>query len=234
MLSRLAVRGLLGRSRVRLLEQARGQAVDASAAQLRRIERDLHDGTQARLVTLAMDLGRARELLADIDDGGPAAAQLRGTVEAAHRNAQQAVVELRGIVGSIHPPVLDTGLGPAFESLTQALTVPVTLRVDLADRPAPAVETIVYFCAVELLGNVVKHSRASAVAVDLIDDRRRLTLRVTDDGIGGAAQRGGAPGAGGTGLAGLARRVAAVDGTLRVESPVGGPTVVTVELAMSV
>ncbi|MGW0432421.1 sensor histidine kinase [Micromonospora sp. NPDC003197] len=238
MLSRLLVRGLLGRSRldgrVRALEQARGQAVDASAATLRRIERDLHDGTQARLVTLAMDLGHARELLADVDDGGAGVALARATVEAAHRNAQQALVELRGVVSNIHPPVLDTGLGPALQSITQALAVPVSLQVDLAGRPPPAVETIAYFCAAELLGNVVKHSGAETANVDLSGDRRLLRLRVADDGVGGAVLRGGEVGVGGTGLAGLAMRVATVDGTLRIDSPAGGPTVVTITLPMTV
>ncbi|MFD0745470.1 sensor histidine kinase [Phytohabitans flavus] len=237
-LSRLAVRGLLGPSRlagrIRALEQARGQAVDASAATLRQIERDLHDGTQARLVTLAMDLGHARELLGDVDDGGPAATRLRATVEAAHRNAQQAVVELRHLVQNIHPPVLDTGLEPALRSLTEALTVPVTLRVELAGRPPPAVETIAYFCAVELLGNMVKHSGADAATVDVTGDRAWMTLRVRDDGTGGAAVRGGVPGGGGTGLAGLAARIGTVDGTLQIDSPSGGPTVVTIGLPMTI
>jgi signal transduction histidine kinase len=127
-LCRLATRFLLGPSRldgrVRALEQARGQAIDASATALRRIERDLHDGTQARLVTLAMDLGLARDLLTDIDATSAAAAQLRTAVEAAHRNAQDAVVELRGVVANIHPPVLDTGLEPPCTASARACRSP--------------------------------------------------------------------------------------------------------------
>jgi signal transduction histidine kinase len=239
MLCRLATRFLLGPSRldgrVRALEQARGQAVDASATALRRIERDLHDGTQARLVTLAMDLGLARDLLTDADDTSPAATQLRSAVEAAHRNAQDAVVELRGVVANIHPPVLDTGLEPALHSLGQSLSIPVSVEVRLPRRPPPAVETIAYFCAVELLSNVVKHSGASRATVDLTGTRAGLTLRVTDNGTGGAAVRSdGVPGQGGTGLAGLTARVATVDGTLRISSPPGGPTSVAVQLPMSV
>jgi signal transduction histidine kinase len=235
-LSRLAVRGLLGPSRlggrVRALEQARGHAIEVSAAALRRIERDLHDGTQARLVTLAMDLGHARELAVSV--GGPSAGALRATIDAAHRNAQQAVAELRDLVRGIHPPVLDGGLGPALESLTLGLAVPVDLRVELARRPHRAVETIVYFCAAELLANVVKHSDAGTAAVELVGDRRTVTLRVTDDGAGGAAIPSKVDVGGGSGLAGLAVRVAAVDGALHVDSPPGGPTAVTVRLPLVV
>ena len=242
-LCRLATRFLLGPSRldgrVRALEQARGHAVDASATALRRIERDLHDGTQARLVTLAMDLGLASDLLADLlpdaADQSPAAAQLRAAVEAAHRNAQDAVVELRGVVANIHPPVLDTGLEPALHSLAQSLSIPVSVTVRLPRRPPPAVETIAYFCAVELLSNVVKHSGAATASVELTGDRSGLTMRVTDTGIGGAAARSdGVPGRGGTGLAGLTDRVATVDGTLRIDSPPGGPTTVTVRLPQTI
>ncbi|GAA0907387.1 sensor histidine kinase [Virgisporangium aurantiacum] len=239
-LCRLATRFLLGPSRldgrVRALEQARGQAVDASATALRRIERDLHDGTQARLITLAMDLSLARDLLTDIDIDAEsaAAAQLRTAVEAAHRNAQDAVVELRGVVANIHPPVLDTGLEPALHSLGQSLSIPVSVDVHVPKRPPPAVETIAYFCAVELLSNVVKHSGALTATVELTGTPTTLTLRITDNGAGGAAVTNGVPGRGGTGLAGLTARVATVDGALRISSPPGGPTTVTVELPTTV
>jgi signal transduction histidine kinase len=234
--SRLAVRGLLGPSRlggrVRALEQARGQAVEASVEALRRIERDLHDGTQSRLVTLAMDLGHARELAACVD--GPSADALRTTVEAAHINVQQAVAELGALVRGIHPPVLDEGLRTALESLTLGLGVPVGLRVELPRRPHRAVETIVYFCVAELLGNVVKHSGASTAAVDVLGDRRSVTLRVTDDGAGGAVVASRAADSTGSGLSGLAARVSAADGTLHVDSPPGGPTAVAIRLPLVV
>lgn len=234
MLSKLAVRGLLGPSRlggrVRALEQARGQAVEASVAALRRIERDLHDGTQARLVTLAMDLGHACELAASVE--GPGAGALRATVDAAHRNTQRAVAELGALVRGIHPPVLDEGLRAALESLTLGLAVPVSLRVELARRPHRAVETIVYFCSAELLGNIIKHSGAATATVDVVGDRRSVILRVTDDGVGGAEVALRADDGTGSGLVGLAARVTAVDGTLHVDSPPGGPTAVTIRLPL--
>lgn len=231
-ISRVAVVGLLGPSRpgrrLRALEQARGQALANTAAELRRIERDLHDGTQARLVALAMDLGLAREMVATEERDDTLAAVLA----AAHRNAQQALAELRGIVSTIHPPSLDAGLGPALEALTEVITVPVSVSVRLRRRPAPSIETIVYYCAAELLGNVVKHSGAGTATVTVIGERRWLTLRVHDDGRGGAEVRHGSPGnsrnGGGTGLAGLVGRVEAVDGSFEVHSPPGGPTTVTV------
>ena len=147
-------------ARVRSLEQARAQTVDSSAATLRRIERDLHDGTQAQLVALAMRLGMAKEKLADgradldLD-------QVRQLVDDAHRGAKEAIVELRDLARGIHPPALDIGLEGALSTLAARSTVPTELTVSLADRPTPAIEAIAYFCVAELLANVAQHAQAS-------------------------------------------------------------------------
>jgi signal transduction histidine kinase len=207
--------------RIQRLEQTRGQAVDDSAAALRRIERDLHDGAQARLVTVAMDLGLAREALdtSDLD-----LEQTRALVQAAHSNAKEALTELRDLARGIHPPVLDSGLEEALASLASRSAVPVTVHAHLARRPSPAIETIAYFCAAELLTNVAKHGRARRALVHVGDSGEVLKLTVADDGVGGASADAG------SGLLGLVDRVSAVDGTLRLSSPPGGPTVVTIEL----
>ena len=221
------VRGLLGPTRsserIRSLEQTRGRAVDDSAAALRRIERDLHDGAQARLVTVAMDLGMAKETL-DASTGELDLAAARDLVQAAHRNAKEALTELRDLARGIHPPVLDSGLEDALASLAGRSAVPVALHVHVSRRPSPAIETIAYFCAAELLTNVAKHGHARRALVHVGDSGGVLRLTVADDGTGGASLDGG------SGLRGLADRVGAVDGTLRVSSPPGGPTVITVEL----
>ncbi|MBB4741472.1 signal transduction histidine kinase [Actinoplanes octamycinicus] len=221
-LDRLAVAGLLGRGRlrdrVRELEESRAFAVQDSAAALRRIERDLHDGAQARLVALAMNLGAAKEQLAH-PDADPQARELVGS---AHRDAKAALVELRDLVRGIHPPILDSGLPDALRTLAAGSPVPVELAVTLTARPDPAVETIAYFCAAELLTNVAKHSGAARAEIVVEEAGGRLWLRVTDHGRGGARPRGG--------LAGLADRARTVDGHLAIDSPPGGPTVVTVEL----
>jgi signal transduction histidine kinase len=207
--------------RIQRLEQTRGRAVDDSAAALRRIERDLHDGAQARLVTVAMDLGMAKESL---DDGELDLAQARALVQAAHSNAKEALTELRDLARGIHPPVLDSGLEEALASLAGRSAVPVTLHVHVPRRPSPAIETIAYFCAAELLTNVAKHGQASRALVHVGESGGVLRLTVADDGTGGASS------AAGSGLLGLVDRVSAVDGSLRLSSPPGGPTVVTVEL----
>jgi signal transduction histidine kinase len=211
------------RDRVRDLEQTRALAVDDAAATLRRIERDLHDGTQARLVALAMDLAMMRERLREQQ---PDLAATRALVDAAHEHAKAAIGELRDLAHGIHPPVLDSGLAEALQTLAAHSRVPVVLTVDLAARPAPAIETIAYFCVSELLANVARHSGAGQATVDVSDHDGAVLLRVSDDGVGGA----GAAVNGGTGLAGLADRVRTVDGTLSVTSPAGGPTVVIVRL----
>ncbi|NYI05864.1 sensor histidine kinase [Allostreptomyces psammosilenae] len=241
--SRLMVEGMLAPSslseRVRTLESTRGAAVDTAASDLRRIERDLHDGAQARLVALAMGLGLAKERL---EEEPEMAAEM---VEEAHGEVKLALQELRDLARGIHPAVLtDRGLDAALSSVASRCTVPVRMEVRLppavgegADRPDASVESIAYFVVSELLTNASKHSGARSVGVEVWEQGRRgrrgrgrgrrLMLRVRDDGAGGAVVRPGG------GLAGLADRVRAVDGVFEVDSPVGGPTVVSVELPWS-
>ncbi|HEY0215846.1 MAG TPA: sensor histidine kinase [Cellulomonas sp.] len=236
-LYRLLTRALLGPTRssqrVAHLEQTRGSAVLDADARLRRIERDLHDGTQARLVAVAMQVGDARERLSD-----PGAEPLDrddalGLLDDAHGALKETLAELREIARGIHPPALDNGLGIALETLAARCAVPVTVDVDLPVQPAPEVETIAYFCVAELLTNVTRHSGASGAYVRAEVIAGSLRVRVRDDGHGGAGVA--LPGAsGGTGLHGLSERVATVDGDLEISSPVGGPTVVTVHLPLSV
>ncbi len=229
-LQRQVIGGLLGPSRgserVDELEHARAQIIDDSAARLRRIERDLHDGTQAQLATLAMNLGQAKEKL---EPGSSTTFDPAGAfelVQAAHGHAKEALIELRDIARGIHPPALDLGLDAALTTLVARSAVPAVLNIDLATRPAEAIETIAYFSVAELLANVAKHSGARHATVEVIARDDRLRLEVTDDGTGGA--RTGA----GSGLSGLSARVRAVDGHLRVSSPRGGPTAVVVELPL--
>jgi signal transduction histidine kinase len=205
--------------RARELQDRRARAVDESAARLRRIERDLHDGAQVRLAALAMTLGEIKENLAQAGDDRTLA-----LARAAHQNAKDTLTELRDLARGIHPPVLDRGLGPALGILAAASALPVTVTADLAMRPSPAIEAMAYFCAAELLANAAKHSGASQVAVGLREQDHGLLMSVTDDGPGGARL---VPGGG---LAGLLERVQTVDGRLEVDSPPGGPTTVTVEL----
>ncbi|MEU6222696.1 sensor domain-containing protein [Streptomyces sp. NPDC047042] len=223
LVDRLMVQGLLGPSRLAKrvveLESDRGVVVDTAAADLRRIERDLHDGAQARLVALAMDLGLAKEKLTE---DPRAAARM---VDEAHGEVKTALQELRDLARGIHPAVLtDRGLDAALSAVASRCAVPVRVEVDLAERPAAAIEGIAYFTVSELLQNVSKHARASGASVDVWRVENRLMLQVVDDGVGGADASGG------SGLAGLAGRLDAVDGILVVDSPVGGPTRVTAEL----
>ncbi|MFJ9728962.1 sensor histidine kinase [Streptomyces sp. NPDC101209] len=220
---RLMVHGLLGPSRLSArvveLESDRGVVVDTAAADLRRIERDLHDGAQARLVALAMDLGLAKEKLTEDPQ---AAARM---VDEAHGEVKTALQELRDLARGIHPAVLtDRGLDAALSAVASRCTVPVQVEVDLAERPAPAIEGIAYFTVSELLQNISKHSRATWAAVDVWRVEDRLMVQVMDNGVGGADASGG------SGLGGLAERLDAVDGILAVDSPAGGPTRVTAEL----
>ncbi|MEU2615995.1 sensor domain-containing protein [Micromonospora sp. NPDC007271] len=221
-----AMRRLLGprrlAERVRELQVSRARAIDDAATMMRRLERDLHDGAQIRLATLAMNLGMATEKLGT-DGAPPDLAQARELVTLAHRGAKDALADLRDLVRGIHPPVLDNGLGDALATLATSSAVPVAVTVELPDRPAPAIETIAYFCAAELLANAAKHSRATRVGLGVMRSGERLTLTVTDDGAGGANPDG-------PGLTGLARRIAVVDGLMRVHSPAGGPTRVEIEL----
>ncbi|MET9902746.1 sensor domain-containing protein [Streptomyces sp. NPDC006446] len=220
---RLMVHGLLGPSRLATrvveLESDRGVVVDTAAADLRRIERDLHDGAQARLVALAMDLGLAKEKLAEDPE---AAARM---VDEAHGEVKTALQELRDLARGIHPAVLtDRGLDAALSAVASRCTVPVQVEVDLPARPAPAIEGIAYFTVSELLQNISKHARATRASVDVWRVENRLMIQVADDGVGGAGVSEG------SGLAGLTERLDAVDGILVVDSPVAGPTRITAEL----
>jgi signal transduction histidine kinase len=220
---------LLGRSRreevqvlhrrVETLTQTRVDTVDSVELERRRIERDLHDGPQQRLVAIAMDLGMAREKL----DADPTGA--RELLDKAHAGAKEAITEMRQVARGIHPPILtDRGLDAALSALAARSPVPVTVRVAPGPRPGATVEAIAYFCVSELLTNVAKHARARQATVEVTRHGGALVVRVTDDGNGGVdAGRG-------TGLVGLRQRVAAVDGTIDVASPPGGPTVVTIIL----
>ncbi|WP_225835435.1 sensor histidine kinase [Streptomyces sp. NK08204] len=221
---RAMVRGLLSPSdelerRIAELESDRGVVVDTAAADLRRIERDLHDGAQARLVSLAMGLGLAKEKLLEDPD---AAAVM---VDEAHGEVKLALQELRDLARGIHPAVLtDRGLDAALSAVASRCAVPVRVEVDLPARPAPAIEGIAYFTVSELLQNISKHSGARSASVDVWRTDDRLFIEVRDDGRGGARLDGG------TGMRGLAERLGAVDGLFVVDSPSGGPTVVTAEL----
>jgi signal transduction histidine kinase len=231
---RMLVRGLLGpdpmATRVRSLEQARTQTVDASAATLRRIERDLHDGTQAQLVALAMRLGMAKEKLEE-DPGHVDLDRVRELVDAAHRGAKEAIAELRDIARGIHPPALDIGLEGALATLAARSAVPTELTVELQTRPTPAIEAIAYFCVAELLANVAQHAQASRASVSCSQQGTWLRIVVRDDGTGGAQRT--TVGSSSSGLAGLTDRVHVVDGRLHLVSPPGGPTVVTVDLPLT-
>jgi signal transduction histidine kinase len=205
-------------ARVEDLEQSRSRMVLVADSERRRIERDLHDGAQARLVSLAMELGRAKARFADDPDGA------RVLVEQAHEEAKAALAELRSLVRGVHPPVLsDRGLDAALSGLAALCPVPVTVSVDMAARPPSSIEAVAYFVVAESLTNVAKHSEATSAAVEVRSDGAVLQVRVSDDGRGGAEPNG-------AGLSGLADRVHAVDGRLVIDSPAGGPTVVKVEL----
>jgi signal transduction histidine kinase len=207
-------------ARVIELETSRERVVDAAEAERRRIERDLHDGAQQRLVALAMELGRAKAKFADDVDAA------RELVDQAHAQAKEALIELRNLVRGVHPPVLtDRGLDAALSGLAALCPVPVDMHVDVPVRPKAAVEAVAYFVVAEALTNVAKHSRAShaKVVVEGHGYPGTLTVMVSDDGIGGADPHG-------PGLAGLADRVSGVDGRLSVESPTGGPTIIAAVL----
>ncbi|MBM7026061.1 sensor histidine kinase [Clavibacter zhangzhiyongii] len=208
-------------SRVDTLTDARQGAVDAASTERLRIERDLHDGVQPRLVALAMTLGMARARM----DSDPAAA--RELLDQAHRDAKDSITELRQLARGIHPAVLtDRGLDAALSAVASRNAVPTTIRVDLSARPRPEVEAVLYFAVAEALTNVAKHSGASrcSVAVDEVPGGIRAVI--SDDGRGGATREGNPGG----GLGGMHDRVRAAGGTLTTSSPLGGPTDVTVEV----
>ncbi|OIJ67141.1 sensor histidine kinase [Streptomyces mangrovisoli] len=205
--------------RVEKLTETRRDAVDTSAAELRRIERDLHDGAQARLVAMGMDLSTI-EMLLDTDP-----AKARALLAQARRNSVDALGELRDLVRGIHPPVLaERGLGDAVRALALRLPIATEVTVELPGRADAPVESAAYFAVSEVLTNAVKHADAELIRVDLHHADGSLRIAVTDDGRGGA--RVGA----GSGLAGVERRLGTFDGVLAVSSPAGGPTMVTMEI----
>ncbi|MGW2375888.1 MULTISPECIES: sensor histidine kinase [Kitasatospora] len=217
---------LLGPDRAEQLEQrveeiaeSRAGLVDAVDAERRRIERDLHDGAQQRLTSLAMNLGLARRTFKDVPP------EVMQVIVEAHEEAQAAIDELRDLVRGLHPAVLeDRGLDAALSGIAARAPLPVRLDVELSGPIAPTVEAVAYFTVSEALTNVAKHARAKQVDVSVRTTGDRLRLIISDDGVGGADPSRG------TGLTGLRKRAASVDGTLSVLSPLGGPTTITVEL----
>ncbi|MDF5758368.1 histidine kinase [Spongiactinospora sp. TRM90649] len=215
-------RALLGPSvkdelarRVETLRVSRTEVVEAADAERRRIERDLHDGTQQRLVSLALNLGMARATFTELPE--PA----RELIVRSHEEAKQALKELRDVVQGLHPAVLnDQGLDAALSGLAARAPFPVRLSVETPERVPPVVEAVAFFVVSEALTNVAKHAGASGAEVTVRREDGVLRLAVRDDG------RGGADAAKGSGLRGLAQRAGSVDGTLRVESPHGGPTTI--------
>jgi signal transduction histidine kinase len=204
--------------RVEHLTQTRAGVVDAADAERRRLERNLHDGTQQRLVSLAMNLGMARAQVHSLDEAQQA-------ITAAHEETKAALAELRNLIRGLHPPVLeDRGLDAALSGVTARMPIPVRLTVNVPRRPPPMIEAVAYFVVSEGLTNITKHAQASQADVFVEQTGDRLHIIVTDDGVGGADP------ARGTGLAGLARRAGSVDGTFDIASPPGGPTLLTVDL----
>jgi signal transduction histidine kinase len=205
--------------RVDELTVRRGQALDSSMSDLRRIERDLHDGAQQRLVKLSMDLGMAKEKL----DSDPEAA--RELINEAHEESKRAMAEIRNLARGIHPAVLtDRGLDAAVSALAASSTVPVTVNSSLFGRLPETVETTAYFIIAEALTNISRHSGATRASVNIRREGSILRIEVVDNGSGGADDTRG------TGLRGMRDRASAIDGTLTVESPTGGPTRILVEL----
>ncbi|MDT0345322.1 sensor histidine kinase [Streptomyces litchfieldiae] len=205
--------------RVTELARTRTDVLQAHSAELRRIERDLHDGTQARLVAIAMRLAVAGESLSNDPD---AAAVL---VRQAHAETEDAMTELRSVIRTIYPPVLaDQGLSGALSTLATRAGVPTRIDIGpLGEIPA-AVEAVAYFAVTEALANIARHSRATRASVRVTRDGALLRAEIADNGTGGADP------ARGSGLDGMRRRAAALDGTMEISSPPGGPTVITVEL----
>lgn len=205
--------------RVQQLTETRADLVDHSAAELRRLERDLHDGAQARLVALSMSLGMADQMFADDPETA------RKMVSDARQTTTAALGELRSVVRGIHPPVLaDRGLAGAVEALALDMAIPVDVEASLPGRPPAPVESAVYFAVAECLANIGKHAQAGHAWIRLRHADGRLHAEVGDDG------RGGADAGSGTGMRGVMRRLGAFDGTMMVSSPVGGPTIVTLEV----
>jgi signal transduction histidine kinase len=204
--------------RIETLTETRAGAVNQQEAELRRIERDLHDGAQARLVALGMSIGMAEQKMATDPEGA------REMLAEARQGAGQALKELRDLARGIHPPVLaDRGLEAAITALADASPLRVKVDADISERPSPPVESAAYFVVAEALANAGKHSEARRVDIRILRDGDTLTVEVADDGKGGADPAG-------AGLGGLRKRVEALDGTLRVASPPGGPTVIRADM----
>ena len=208
--------------RVAVLTRTRADVLDAHGAELRRIERDLHDGAQARLVAIAMRLSVARQALSD----DPRDEQfLEGLLRDAHEGTEEAMTELRDVIRTVYPPILaDRGLAGALTAVTARCGVPTRLDLGDVERVPAAVEAVVYFAVAEALTNVTKHSHATAAGVRVGRAADRLSVVITDNGTGGADDRLG------TGLAGIRRRVLALDGAVDIDSPAGGPTTIAMEL----
>jgi signal transduction histidine kinase len=205
--------------RVARLTETRSDALDSQAAELRRIERDLHDGAQARLVAMGMSLGAIEHLL----ERDPQKAKI--LLSEARESSSKALTELRDLVRGIHPPVLaERGLGDAVRALAMASPLRTEVSAEIAGRIEAPVESAAYFAVSEILTNAAKHSGAQRVWVDLRHEEGMLRIVITDDG------RGGADASDGTGISGIERRIGTFDGVLALNSPVGGPTMVTMEL----
>lgn len=216
--------------RVQELQASRSASVDNADARLNRIERDLHDGTQAQLVDIAMKTGDVRERLSSQQVSPEVLALLDG----AHSTAKTALVDLRGLARGIRPAALTDGLDTALETLAAGAPLPTVLIYRVHVRPDPAIEAIAYFCASELVNNAVKHAHASRIGITVSGDSDRgLCLTVSDNGDGGAAASKGTAEGSGTGLTGLQERLASVDGSLAIVSPAGGPTEITAFLPLS-
>jgi signal transduction histidine kinase len=219
-------RGLLSPNRqdelegkIDTLRETQARSVDIAIADRRQIERDLHDGAQQRLLALGMNLGMALEKFESDPD------EARGLVDDAHRELQRAVAELRNLARGVHPAVLtDRGLDAALSALAARSPVPVRLDVGLPERPPASVEATAYFIVAEALTNAARYANASAVDIRVRRSGDRVDIEISDNGVGGAELRAGG------GLAGLADRASSVEGTLRVSSPTGGPTVIEAEL----
>src|SRR5690349_17619739 len=218
-LDRAVARWGLSPSKVTTLRETQARSVDIALADRRQIERDLHDGAQQRLLSLGMELGMALEKFDSDPDGA------RGLVGDAHAELQRAIAELRNLARGIHPAVLtDRGLDAALSALAARSPVPVRLDVQLAERPPASVEATAYFIVAEALTNAARYASATSAAVIVREQGDKLHIEVADNGVGGAEQRPGG------GLAGLADRASSVEGTLRISSPTGGPTVVAADL----
>ncbi|MFC4534427.1 sensor histidine kinase [Sphaerisporangium dianthi] len=215
----MALLGPGDEARVKHLRASRARGVDAAEAERRRIERDLHDGAQQRLLAVALDLGRAQAKFDTEPD------EARALLAQAHLGTKAAIAELRDLARGIYPAILtDRGLDAALSALAARAPVRVEVRVEIADRPPAAVESIAYFIVAESLANIAKHSVATEASVRVGRQEQRVVVEVRDNGVGGAHARPGG------GLAGLADRAATIDGTLAIESPSGGPTLIRAAL----